>query len=241
MEVKKYCFPYDHYIIDNFVDKDTARILSLEFLDYNSEKWFEYNNPLENKKTIREWGAFPKTTYKFFSELCGHEFTNAVQQITGCNSLIPDYGLHGAGWHIHKTGDHLNIHLDYDIHPLLNLQRKYNLILYLNDEWSSHWGGELELWTHDPLKNKPKDKAVSIQPLFNRAVLFDTTQNSWHGFSNKLSCPEGVYRKSIAMYYLTPVNLSKLTPPVRKRALYAPLKSQENDTNILKLIKQRSQ
>jgi len=241
MEVKKYSLPYDHYIIDNFVDKDTARILSLEFLDYNSEKWFEYSNPLENKKTIREWGIFPKTTYKFFSELCGYEFTKAVQQITGCYSLIPDYGLHGAGWHIHKTGDHLNIHLDYDVHPFLNLQRKYNLILYLNEEWNCEWGGDLELWTHDHLKNKPKDKAVCIPPLFNRAVLFDTTQNSWHGFSNKLSCPDGVYRKSIAMYYLTPINISKITPHVRKRALYAPLKSQENDNNILKLIEQRSQ
>lgn len=130
----------------------------------------------------------------------------------------------------------MNVHLDYSIHPKLKLQRKLNLILYLSENWDSQWGGGLELWSHNKETNKPDNKVVTIDNIFNRAILFDTTQNSWHGFPTPLTCPEGIYRKSIAVYYLT-------DPPEgvdpRPRALYAPTKEQENDLNILTLIEER--
>lgn len=237
MEIKNYYYPFHHIVIDNFLKPDVAKAIASEFPSYDSEKWYQYNSPLEKKKTIREWGMFPSNTYKLFSELCGNRFVDFIKELTKCEYLLPDYGLHGAGWHIHKTGDHLNIHLDYSIHPFLKLQRKYNLIVYMNEDWEEDWGGDLEFWTHNVLSNKPRDKVVKIKPLFNRAVLFDTTQNSWHGFSEKLKCPDNVYRKSIAMYYLTNVSLNAST---RTRALYAPLKEQEEDQQILDLIRQRS-
>jgi Rps23 Pro-64 3,4-dihydroxylase Tpa1-like proline 4-hydroxylase len=157
--------------------------------------------------------------------------------MTGIQSLYPDIGLHGAGWHIHGTGGKLNVHLDYSLHPKLNLQRKLNLILYLTEDWDSSWGGGLELWSHDEQTNKPKKCEKVIDNVFNRAVIFDTTQNSWHGFPEPITCPEGTYRKSIAFYYLTdpPENVDK-----RKRALYAPYKEQETNVEILELIKKRS-
>lgn len=237
MEVKEYSFPFKHYIIDNFLEPNFANCLAKEFPDYYSPKWYEYNSPLEKKKSIREWGLFPTNTYKLFSYFCSVEFVNVLKKITKSSIIEPDYGLHGAGWHIHKTGDHLNIHLDYSMHPLLYLKRKYNLILYLNEDWKDAWNGHLEFWTHDYIRNQPKHKVVKIKPIFNRVVIFDTTQDSWHGFSEKIKCPEGVYRKSIAMYYLTVADLSM---PYRTRALYAPLKEQKNDSNILKLIEERS-
>lgn len=237
MEIKKYSYPFDYYIIDGFLNYFTAKQLSKEFLDYNLDQWFEYNSPLERKKSINAWGSFPPTTYQFFTDLCSQSFLNHIKNITKCSILEPDYGLHGAGWHIHKPGDHLNIHLDYAMHPKLYLKRKFNLILYLNENWQDDWGGDLEFWSHDQKNNKPKELAVKIKPIFNRAVIFDTTQNSWHGFSEKLKCPLGVYRKSIAMYYLT---IADLMMPHRTRALYAPLKEQENNKEILELIEQRS-
>ena len=77
----------------------------------------------------------------------------------------------------------------------------------------------------------------TVGNVFNRGILFDTTQNSWHGFPEPITCPEGTYRKSIAFYYLTdpPENVD-----TRKRALYAPYKDQENNSEILDLIKKRS-
>jgi hypothetical protein len=231
-----YNYPFSHHIIDNFLDLERAKIISKEFPDYHSDAWFFYNNPLENKKTCNNWYYFGPETYKLFCYLNSKEFINQLQKITGIKNLYPDIGLHGGGLHIHGRGGKLNVHLDYSIHPKLKLQRKLNLILYLQENWNPEWGGGLELWSHNDQTNKPDKKIVILDNIFNRAVLFDTTQNSWHGFPDPLTCPEGIYRKSIAVYYLT--DPPEGTDP-RPRALYSPSKEQENNPEILKLIEER--
>lgn len=230
--------PFDHWILDNFIDIDLAKKLSAEFMDYDNPNWFCYNNPLEHKKTSNNWYYFPSNTYQFISYLNSPEFIEYISLTTGIKKLSPDIGLHGAGWHIHGNGGKLNVHFDYSIHPKLELQRKLNIIIYLTEDWNPDWGGNLEFWSHDSKLNKPKDKIKIIENVFNRAVLFDTTQNSWHGFPDPLTCPLNVFRKSIAMYYLIepPNNVDQ-----RKRALYAPSRDQQNDPTIEELIKIRSQ
>jgi Rps23 Pro-64 3,4-dihydroxylase Tpa1-like proline 4-hydroxylase len=229
-------FPFYHQIIDNFFNQEQAKLISKEFPDYNSDIWYCYNNPLENKKTCNNWYQFGPETYKTLTMLNSKEFIKQLQKITGISKLYPDIGLHGGGLHIHGTGGKLNVHLDYSIHPKLKLQRKLNLIIYLEEDWNPKWGGNLELWSHNKEKNKPDKRFVTIDNVFNRAVLFDTTQNSWHGFPEPLTCPEGKYRKSLAVYYLTdpPEEINQ-----RPRALYAPTKEQESNPEILKLIEER--
>jgi Rps23 Pro-64 3,4-dihydroxylase Tpa1-like proline 4-hydroxylase len=229
-------FPFYHQIIDNFFNQEQAKLISKEFPDYNSDIWYCYNNPLENKKTCNNWYQFGPETYKTLTMLNSKEFIKQLQKITGISKLYPDIGLHGGGLHIHGIGGKLNVHLDYSIHPKLKLQRKLNLIIYLEEDWNPKWGGNLELWSHNKEKNKPDKRFVTIDNVFNRAVLFDTTQNSWHGFPEPLTCPEGKYRKSLAVYYLTdpPEEINQ-----RPRALYAPTKEQESNPEILKLIEER--
>jgi len=230
-------YPFYYQVIDNFFNKEQAKTISNEFPDYHSDIWFCYNNPLENKKSCNNWYEFGPETYKTLTMLNSKEFIKQLQKITGISKLYPDIGLHGGGLHIHGTGGKLNIHLDYSIHPKLKLQRKLNLIIYLEEDWNTEWGGNLELWSHNKEKNKPDKRIVTVDNIFNRAVLFDTTQNSWHGFPKPLTCPEGKYRKSLAVYYLT-------DPPEgvepRPRALYAPTKEQENNPEILNLIEERA-
>ena len=151
--------------------------------------------------------------------------------------MYPDYGLHGGGWHMHGTGGNLNVHKDYSVHPKLGLRRKLNLIVYLSENWNPDWGGAIEFWSHNEQNNRPLALEKSIDCMYNRAVLFDTTQNSWHGLPTPLTCPKGKYRKSIAMYYLTDADGDE---EVRQRALFAPRKEQENDPNVLELIKERT-
>ena len=197
-------FPYDHLVIDDFFPLDKARKLSEEYPTYDSNSvWFQYKNPLENKKTINTWWDFPPETYKTFCFLNSCEFLNTLREKTGIQKLYPDIGLHGGGWHIHGRGGKLNIHLDYSIHPKSGLQRKLNLIIYLTEGWKPEWGGGLELWSHNPETKLPLRKEKTIHNVFNRAILFDTTQKSWHGLPEPLDCPEGVYRKSMAVYYMT--------------------------------------
>lgn len=237
MKIGKYTEPYDHWVIDDFLDIDLARVLASQFPSYDSPDWLFYDNPLEHKKALNHWHKFPKETYAFLAKLNSPEYLEELKLITGLPELYPDLGLHGAGWHIHGNHGKLNVHMDYSIHPKLNLLRKFNLIIYLSEDWQPEWGGNLELWSHDPVNNLPKDKVVTLEQKFNRAVLIDASQNSWHGFYDKIVCPEDKYRKSIACYYHAPLTAET---PIRNRALYSPSPEQRNDPAILKLIADRS-
>ena len=229
-------FPFDHLVIDDFFPLERAQKLSQEFPVYDDPSWFFYNNPLEKKKTINNWYDFPPETYKTFTLLNSQEFIDMLSEKTGIEYLYPDIGLHGGGWHIHSRGGKLNIHLDYSIHPKTGLQRKLNLIVYLTEGWKPEWGGGLELWSHNPKTKRPLRREKTIDNVFNRAILFDTTQNSWHGLPQPLNCPEGIYRKSLAVYYMTDPE-ENVDP--RNRALYAPTEDQENNQEILDLIQRR--
>ena len=228
-------YPFDHMIIDDFFDLDTAFKLDFEFPEFNSNLWYDYNNPLEVKKTMNFWDRFPAATYQAFWEFCSPEFSSVLSKKFGVD-LKADIGLNGGGWHIHGTNGKLNIHQDYSIHPKIPMQRKLNIIYHLSRDWDKSWGGSLQLWTHDSKTNQPNVLASTIDVKFNRAVIFDTTQHSWHGFAGQLTCPPGVFRKTLAIYY---VQNPDATAEDRYRALYAPSESQKNDPKILKLIEER--
>jgi hypothetical protein len=162
-----------------------------------------------------------------------------IQQLevfTECN-LYPDYGLNGGGLHSHSSGGKLNTHLDYSIHPKLKLERRLNLLIYVTPNWDEKWGGDLGFWEKDPGKDAPGLLRKSISPFFNRAVLFDTTQNSWHGLPEPINCPSSVTRNSLAVYYLC--DRRNASDP-RGRALFAPHKNQINDPDVLGLIQKRA-
>jgi hypothetical protein len=46
-----------------------------------------------------------------------------------------------------------------------------------------------------------KQREAQIDPIFNRCVIFTTTDTSYHGHPVPLTCPPGVTRKSLALYY----------------------------------------
>ena len=227
---------FDYCVIDNFFVKDIASKLENEFPDFNDKIWHEYNSPIEIKKTLNDWNKFPETTYAIFNMLNSNKFSSIIGKYSKITSLVSDNGLNGGGWHIHKKGGKLNLHLDYNIHPKLKLQRKLNIIIYLNSEWKSNWGGELGFFSNES-PDKPGKLIKKITPKYNRAVIFDTSQNSWHGLVGKVTCPSKQFRKSIAAYYLmTPKNLRNK----RGKALFAPTSGQEKNKKILDLIKKRS-
>ena len=232
--------PFDHVVIDNFFTDGVAEQLVAEFPAYDAEGVWNahYNNPIENKKACNHWDKFPRHTYQTLHYLCGTAFEHAVEAITGNTGVQADVGLHGGGWHAHTTNGKLNVHVDYNIHPKLQLQRHYNLIVYITPNWQPEWGGGLELWSHNDATGGPKELVKLVENRFNRAVLFDTTQNSWHGLPADLNCPEGVVRQSLAVYYVTQPE-QNANP--RGKALFAPYKDQAQDPAIMELIQKRSQ
>jgi Rps23 Pro-64 3,4-dihydroxylase Tpa1-like proline 4-hydroxylase len=229
--------PFNYVVIDNFFKPEVADQLEKEFPEFNSPIWYSYDNAIEKKRALNSWDRFPKATYQVFAYLNTPEFLQELERMTGIPSLYPDIGLNGGGWHAHARGGKLNVHLDYSIHPKLGLERRLNLIVYLSREWEPSWGGGLQLWTHDEARQQPKELAQTLDLKFNRAVLFDTTQNSWHGLPDELNCPEGHVRKSLAIYYLTE---PRTEASERGKALFAPHKDQKNDPSVLELIEKRS-
>lgn len=230
--------PFNHVIIDDFFVQEIADQLVQDFPAYDSPLWnAHYQNAMEDKKACNHWDKFPQQTYSAFHYLCSNAFEHIVERITGNVGLQSDFGLHGGGWHAHTKNGKLNVHLDYSIHPKLKLERHYNLIVYITPNWQAEWGGGLELWDHDNENNTAKECVARVENRFNRAVLFDTTQNSWHGLPANLSCPEGTMRQSLAVYYVTDP-AADVNP--RGKALFVPYGDQKNDPAVLELIKQRS-
>jgi Rps23 Pro-64 3,4-dihydroxylase Tpa1-like proline 4-hydroxylase len=228
--------PFDHCVIDDFLLPEIATKLESEFLDYDDPKWFYYKNAIEDKKALNDWNSFPELTYKIFRELISEDFMSILSGSLGV-PLYQDPGLHGGGWHMHGPGGNLNPHFDYSIHPKVGLQRKVNIIIYMSSSLKDEHGGHLGLWAHDPVNDAPGDLIKVVQPKFNRAVIFDTTQNSWHGMCRPLTQPDGIYRKSLAVYYLTdpPVDVDR-----RQRALFAAREEQRGDKSVEELILKRA-
>lgn len=229
--------PFNHVVIDNFLVSEIADIVSEEFPCIDDPSLYSLKNPLENKRTLNVWDKFPPTTYKLFNLFGRDEFLTILRNFLQTEHIWFDYGLNGGGWHLHGRGGNNNIHLDYNIHPKLNEQRKLNIIIYLTKNWKTEWGGGLELWSNDIEKKQPKDLIKIVENKYNRAVIFDTTQNSWHGLPNFIDCPENVIRKSIAVYFVQP---KPEATENRGRALFYPRKEQMNDPSIYELIKKRS-
>ena len=228
--------PFSHLVLNNFLTSATADQIVKEFPAFNDQNWYEYENAIEIKKTLNNWDRFSPTTYQLFWFLNSDEFISQLEHLTSCK-LYPDFGLNGGGLHTHRSGGKLNAHLDYSLHPKLRLERRLNLLIYLTPDWKTEWGGDLGLWNHDEEYKKPKNLISTISPQFNRAVLFDTTQNSWHGLPDPIQCPPEVTRNSLAVYYLCE---PRSEAEDRSRALFVPHKEQENDPDVLELIRKRS-
>lgn len=229
--------PFDYVVIDEFFNNEFALALTKEFPSLESEVWHGYDNPIEIKNACNNWNVFPQRTYSTFSYFNSQDWLDFLSnRILRGKKLYADSGLNGGGWHTHRKGGKLNTHLDYSLHPKLGLQRKLNIIIYMNPNWQEEWGGALGFWGNESAE-KPGELIASVWSKFNRAVIFDTTQNSWHGLPEPLQCPDNEARQSLAAYFLcdAPEGVDE-----RGKALFAPTKEQESDDEILDLINKRS-
>jgi hypothetical protein len=226
--------PYQHVVIDNFLDDDTAQKVSEEFPDPDASWWF-YNNPIEVKYTMDRFDAAKTPTICLvFEKLQSGDFVQMIRRITDIPDLENDPHLHGAGLHFHPQGGKLDMHLDYSVHPITGKERRLNIILYLNPAWKEEYGGHIELW--DSEFTGPKQRVL---PAFNRAILFQTSDISYHGMPHALTCPPIEGRKSLAIYYVSP---RRPNATHRLKAEFRPLPSSnvsEGLANLYEIRKHR--
>lgn len=205
--------PFPHTVIDDFLPAEVADRVLDEFTE-TMGGWTHYNHFNENKLAITELGRMGPVTQQVMAALQSERFIAAVGELSGIEGLIPDPHLDGAGLHRIDRGGFLNVHTDFLSHTVnRHWSRQINLLLYLNKDWREEWDGNLELW--DPEMTRCER---SILPAFNRCVIFHTRERSFHGHPHKLACPEGDYRKSIALYYFRDEGTTRKLSPTNYRA-----------------------
>jgi len=192
--------PYPHIVLENFLNPEVLKDCIAEFNKLNeTDGWINYKHYNENKRGLNKLDLLPETIKGTINELNSPEFLEFLSKLTGIKDLKKDDGLEGGGIHQSTRGGFLNIHADFTVHPHhRNWQRRVNVLVYLNKEWEEAWGGKLELWDR-----KMKACEQAVLPVFNRCVIFNTDADSYHGHPEPMTCPEGVFRRSIALYYYT--------------------------------------
>jgi hypothetical protein len=190
--------PTPHVVIDDFLPAEIPEAVLEEFPSPDSIPWNTYRNAREQKLEASSDLHMGPHTRLLLSQLNSSVFLRFLERLTGINGLVPDPHFNGGGLHQIKRGGFLKVHTDFNRHPHLNLDRRLNLLLYLNKDWREEYGGHFELW--DRTMNRCHQR---ILPIFNRCVVFTTTDYSYHGHPDPLTCPESRTRKSLALYYYT--------------------------------------
>lgn len=190
--------PFPHIVIDDLLPEASIERLIEEFPRPDGIAWRRYKNIRENKlatNAAEDLGPFTRLQLAEFNSL---PFLTFLEKLTGIDGLIPDPHFVGGGLHQLPVGGMLKIHADFNWHQQLKLHRRLNALIYLNPGWEESYGGHLELWDRDMTECVKR-----VLPVSNRCVVFTTTDESFHGNPEPVTCPPDRTRRSIALYYYT--------------------------------------
>jgi len=190
--------PFPHVVIDEFFEPDLLDLVLSEFPQPGAINWHHFDNEREIKLASASESSFGPTTRLLLYHLNSITFLEFLGSVTGIDDLIPDPCFDGGGLHQIVPGGKLAIHADFNKHPRYGVDRRLNLLLYFTKDWREDFGGHLELWNRDMTRCEAK-----ILPVFNRLMVFGTTDFTYHGHPDPLQCPEGMTRKSLALYYFS--------------------------------------
>jgi Rps23 Pro-64 3,4-dihydroxylase Tpa1-like proline 4-hydroxylase len=229
--------PFPYIIIPGFINANYYNQIKSSFPSTPDENWWKYENPLEVKYALDNIELMDPIIRNVFYSLSHESVIDKFKNIFNISDLEYDPYCHGAGLHMHPRYGRLNMHLDYEIHPISNKQRRLNIILYLNDYWNPEWNGDTQLWN-----NTVSECVVKSYPKGNTAIVFVTTEQSWHGVPETILCPHDTYRNTLAFYYVSDLKNDKSIDKkgadengFRKKAVFVKRPSDPYDERMEKL------
>jgi len=228
--------PFPHAVIDDFLPVEMAEALLAHFPQDSKahDKVYEKGYGGTHKRQISPYDcdAYLRAAFSFFNSAPMLRF---IEGLTGMQGLLPDPYFAGGGLHEISAGGLLGIHADFQVNEGLQLYRRVNALIYLNHHWQDAYGGMLELWDQGM-----QSKQVSVAPIFNRCVIFNTDADSFHGHPEPLRTPMGITRKSVALYYYQALKVPNEKGDSR-HTLYVPRPSDDATTKaeVMKMMKKR--
>ncbi len=189
--------PYHHIGVDNFLPEEVLEHVLRDMRDLPKAEG-SFTRAQENLKSAYIPERLPSYTKNLFYALNSRPFLQFLEQMTGITGLIPDPYFMGAGIHKTLNGGHLDIHADFNLHKQMGVERRLNVLIYLNKDWREEYGGSFEVWD-----KAMSQKEASFVPVFNRMACFSTGSDTFHGNPEPVNHPDGEARQSIALYYYT--------------------------------------
>jgi hypothetical protein len=189
--------PFPHIVLDGFLPEEIADLCVTDFPGRASAS-AQHARSQENRKFEYKPEILSPPLRSLFQSFNSAPFVQFLENLTGIQGLIPDPYFGGGGLHEVAHGGHLNIHADFNHHTPLNLERRINVLIYLNRDWQEEFGGCFEIWDR-----AMSQRCLRVTPLFNRCVVFNTSSTSFHGNPEPVNHPLGYSRRSIALYYYT--------------------------------------
>ena len=202
--------PVPYTIIDNFFPEELFKTLSFEVDFLQESDWTVFSNDASYRKECRNFSSTPRIQSMAYS-FQGSAFLKWIEQVTGLDKLVADPHYRGGGITRVSRGDSLGLHNDFNWNEQIRLTRRANLILYMNAEWQTEWGGELELWDFDRT-----ECLVKIEPKPNRLAIWNYDERLIHGAPHPLNCPEHIARQNFIQFYYSS-NATHETAPHRSQ------------------------
>jgi len=193
--------PFQHIVIDNFFPNEFALKLSHAFDKIEKEEWEYTSDEGIEVKYRTNWKSefdIPDSLAPAIRILNSAPILSAMSDRLGIPKLMPDPYFTGGGINATKSGGLLDVHVDGNYHDATSLNRRMNALIYLNPNWEKEWGGEFGIYDEFG-----ENCVKSIAPLFNRLVVFDSHDKSWHGLPEPINFPSDQVRRSIILYYYT--------------------------------------
>ncbi|MBS0419362.1 MAG: 2OG-Fe(II) oxygenase [Proteobacteria bacterium] len=191
--------PFPHLILDNFFSSNILDPLIAEMSGLREDQWRTVESEArERVRRMRSYGDLGTAGTRLVNLLHCASFLYFLSAITGIRQLLPDPYLQGAGYASMQPGDYFGVHSDRNVAYETGLIRRLAMIVFLNKSWDSRYRGQLELWDADARHCK-----VSIDPIYNRTVIFEVAAPNFHGVPTPIACPLGRSRDSFIVYYHT--------------------------------------